>query len=59
MQLPNPIVKLFFDSWDDYKSTLIKLSEFSFSCPNVLIVPTHCSKSTSKLVSDKIDMNVL
>ena len=59
MLLPNPIVKLFFDSWDDYKSTLIKLSEFSFSCPNVLIVPTHCSKTTSRLVSDKIDMNVL
>ncbi|MDA7578392.1 hypothetical protein N8692_02790, partial [Flavobacteriales bacterium] len=59
MLLPNPIVKLFFDSWDDYKSTLIKISEFSSTYPNVLIVPTHCSKTTSRLVSDKIDLNVL
>ena len=57
--LPSSIVRLFFDSWKDYKESLSNVREFYNKFPEVIIVPTHCSKTTDKLVSNKIDMNVL
>ena len=58
-KLPNSIVRLFFDSWKDYKNSLEKISKYYKTYPNTLIVPTHCNKTTDNLVSDKIDMNGL
>ncbi len=56
---PNKIVKLFFDSWSDYISSLNKLRKFNKKFPQTIMIPTHCSKTTENLVSDKIDFNVL
>lgn len=49
--LPNPLVKLFFNSWKDFKSSLQKVHQFHKANPHVAIVPTHCFDTTSKLVS--------
>lgn len=53
MVLPNPIVKLFFHSWTDFKSSLRKIHQFHKARPEVIIVPTHCFETTSLLVSNK------
>jgi len=58
-ELPNSIVRLFFDSWSEYKDSIQKLSLFHKNSPEVLIVPTHCSKTTDQLVSDYIEMDAL
>ena len=58
-QLPHPIVRLFFDSWSDYKETLSKISAFHVQNPDVIIVPTHCEATTNRLVSDKLDLYAL
>ena len=57
--LPSPIVRLFFDSWSDFKSTLKKLVAYHKKNPQTIIVPTHCSETTDALVKPKIDLNVL
>ncbi|WP_051568319.1 MBL fold metallo-hydrolase [Crocinitomix catalasitica] len=59
MILPNPIVRLFFDSWKDFKNSLAKVNRYYKDNPEVVIVPTHCSESTNPLVSSKIDFDVL
>jgi glyoxylase-like metal-dependent hydrolase (beta-lactamase superfamily II) len=59
LHLPSPIVKLFFHSWNDFKSTVSKLNTFHQSHPDVLLVPTHCSQTTDALVSNKINLDVL
>ncbi len=59
LQLPSQIVRLFFDSWHDYKSTLIKLKQFHEENPDVEIVPTHCSKTTQKLMHPNRNLNEL
>ena len=58
-KLPNSIVRLFFDSWKDYKDSLQKVTDYHNKNPEVIIVPTHCSTTTDSLVSNKIDMDVL
>tara|TARA_B100000683_G_scaffold167809_1_gene161766 strand:+ start:1102 stop:1959 length:858 start_codon:yes stop_codon:yes gene_type:complete len=50
-QLPNPIVKLFFDSWNQYKKTIDKINLFHKKNPETNIVPTHCLETTSKLIN--------
>lgn len=57
--LPPPIVKLFFDSWKDFKESLQKVHNFHLQHPEVVIVPTHCSESTDPLVSSNYDINAL
>jgi len=57
--LPNSIVRLFFDSWKDYKDSLEKVISYHKKFPYVIIVPTHCSKTTDDLVSNEINMDVL
>ena len=52
--LPNPLVKLFFNSWKDFKSSLHKIHLFHKANPHILIVPTHCFDTTSKLVSPNL-----
>jgi glyoxylase-like metal-dependent hydrolase (beta-lactamase superfamily II) len=59
LRLPHPIVRLFFHSWSDFKATVLKLNAFHRSQPDVLLVPTHCSQTTDRLVTDKIDLHVL
>ena len=57
--LPNPIVRLFFHSWKDFKSSLNKVHKYHIANPKVLIVPSHCSETTNRLIQTKIDMNAL
>lgn len=59
MAPPNPIVKLFFHSWSDFKSSLKIVHDYHKLNPAVVIVPTHCEESTDPLVSNKINMNEL
>lgn len=59
MVLPNPIVRLFFHSWSDFKKSLQKVHEFHIANPNAIVVPTHCSESTDPLVSREITFNEL
>lgn len=57
--LPSPIVQLFFHSWEQYKDSLQRIHQFHLAHPEVVIVPTHCQKSTDPLVSDEIDWDAL
>lgn len=57
--LPSPIVRLFFDSWSDFKTSLNKVMHYHNKEPNTLIVPTHCTATTDQLVQSKIDLDVL
>ncbi|MEY4605082.1 MAG: hypothetical protein RIT43_2374 [Bacteroidota bacterium] len=57
--LPASVVRAFFDSWKDYKSTVEKIHEFHRLYPEVVIVPTHCEATTSSLVSNSIRLDVL
>jgi glyoxylase-like metal-dependent hydrolase (beta-lactamase superfamily II) len=57
--LPSPIVRLFFDSWSDFKSSLKKIMHFHKKEPKTIIVPTHCAETTDPLIRSKIDLDVL
>lgn len=57
--LPHPVVRLFFDSWRDFKTSLQRVHQFHLAYPEVLIVPTHCEATTTPLISDKIDLDAL
>ena len=57
--LPNKIVKLFFDSWNDYTSSIEKISQYHAKYPKTIIVPTHCKSTTDKLISRNFDLNAL
>lgn len=52
--LPNPIVKLFFHSWKDFKDSLWKIHTFHKENSSVIIVPTHCSETTDLLIQPKV-----
>ncbi|NMH86538.1 MBL fold metallo-hydrolase [Flavivirga algicola] len=57
--LPNPIVRLFFHSWKDFKNSLTRLRKYHEKYPETIIIPTHCSETTDALVLKKIDLDVL
>lgn len=57
--LPSPIVRLFFDSWSDYKGSIKKIKLFHEKYPEVIIIPTHCETSTSKLVNPVFNLDAL
>jgi glyoxylase-like metal-dependent hydrolase (beta-lactamase superfamily II) len=57
--LPNPIVKILFNSWKDFTSSLHKIHLFYKANPHIVIVPTHCFETTSKLVSQNHPAHVL
>lgn len=59
MLLPPSIVRLFFDSWQDFKDSLLKVNLFHKKFPEITIVPTHCSATTSALVSTHYDPDAL
>ncbi len=58
-KLPDPIVRIFFDSWNDYKKSIQKVKEFHISNGSVKIIPTHCAATTDPLVSNKFFSNEL
>jgi glyoxylase-like metal-dependent hydrolase (beta-lactamase superfamily II) len=58
-KLPNPIVRLFFSSWKDYKETVNKLANFHKENPEVKMIPTHCNETLSEVINEKFNMNVL
>lgn len=49
MKLPNPIVKLFFSSWSNFKNSLGKIHKYYNENPKSIIIPTHCTSSWVKL----------
>lgn len=57
--LPNPIVKLFFDSWSEFKSSLMRVHLYYKEHKDVLIVPTHCSETTDPLITKTVDFERL
>lgn len=57
--LPSQIVRLFFHSWKEFKQTLKKLQQFHIDNQDVIIVPTHCTETTSPLVQNQINFDVL
>jgi glyoxylase-like metal-dependent hydrolase (beta-lactamase superfamily II) len=57
--LPNPIVRLFFHSWSDFKTSLKKLHDFHHKHPELIIVPTHCKETTDLLINKDFDFNAL
>jgi glyoxylase-like metal-dependent hydrolase (beta-lactamase superfamily II) len=58
-RLPNSIVRLFFHSWKDYKKSILKIKKFSYANPDAAIIPSHCWASYEKLISTKINWDVL
>lgn len=58
-KLPSPIVRLFFESWQGYKKSILKVREFQNSNNSVKIIPTHCAYTTDKLVADIFFSNEL
>ena len=59
LDMPSPIVKLFFDSWNDYIQSIQKLKKYHESFPDHLIIPSHCFETYKTMVSSTIDMHVL
>lgn len=57
--LPNSIVRLFFDSWKEFKMSLNKVHAYHLQHPEVVIVPTHCSETTDVLVSPNLEWDAL
>ena len=58
----NCLIRLFnyfFDSWDDYVNSIKRIKKIKMNFPDLVLVPTHCSKTTDNLVSDKIDFHAL
>lgn len=45
LHLPNPIVRLFFDSWKDYKKNLNKIHKYHKENPKTIIIPCHCEQT--------------
>ena len=59
LAFPNPIVRTFFDSWSDYKNSILKIKAFHEKNPEVIIVPTHCEATTHKLIQPSFDLDAL
>ncbi len=57
--LPSSIVKLFFDSCYDFKVSLNKVHQFHLRNPEVIIIPTHCAKTTEAIIPKIFDIDVL
>jgi hypothetical protein len=50
---PDPIVRLFFDDWKAYNSTLNRLRKFHKEYPTIPLVATHCPKTVDMIHSPK------
>ncbi|WP_416864911.1 MAG: MBL fold metallo-hydrolase [Imperialibacter sp.] len=42
LKLPHPIVRLFFNSWDEYRASLNRVHNYHKAHPDTLIIPCHC-----------------
>jgi glyoxylase-like metal-dependent hydrolase (beta-lactamase superfamily II) len=42
--LPNPLVRLIFANWRDYRASFAKICQFHRNRPEVHIIPAHCSE---------------
>ncbi|MEQ9307689.1 MAG: MBL fold metallo-hydrolase [Marinoscillum sp.] len=54
LHLPSPIVKLFFDSWSNYKRSLKNVHDYHKANPDTPIVPCHCETTYRKLTDDLV-----
>ncbi len=52
LKLPHPIVKLFFNSWSDFKESLNRIHAFYKNNPKTLIIPSHCMETYTELPQD-------
>jgi glyoxylase-like metal-dependent hydrolase (beta-lactamase superfamily II) len=59
LKMPHPIVKLFFQSWAKFKSSLRKVNRYHQQRPEVIVVPTHCEESTNPLISAELNLDAL
>ena len=59
LTLPPSFVRLLFDSWKDFKESLQKVHAFHAKYPEIIIVPSHCSATTTSLVSGKYEIDAL
>ena len=50
---PSPIVRLFFDDWKAYNSTLEKLRQFHRAHPDVPLIATHCPQTAARVIPSK------
>lgn len=48
IHLPSPIVKLFFDSWQDFVKSLWRIHHFHIANTNTPIIVCHCSQTLEK-----------
>jgi glyoxylase-like metal-dependent hydrolase (beta-lactamase superfamily II) len=49
--LPTQMVKLFFDSWDEFKQSLQKVQNYARAHPETLVVPCHCEATKNELMA--------
>ncbi len=49
LHFPSPLVRLFFDSWSDFKDSLYRVRDYYVSNPDVEIIPSHCEKTYRKI----------
>ena len=59
LDFPNAIVRLFFDSWAQYKQTIFQLHKYHTQHPKTVIVPTHCAQTTELLIQNNLNLDVL
>lgn len=57
--LPSPLVKLFFDSWEDYVQSVLKLKNYHHAHPAHVIIPSHCFESYRNLIASPLKSHVL
>jgi glyoxylase-like metal-dependent hydrolase (beta-lactamase superfamily II) len=51
---PAPIVRLFFDDWKAYNTTLNKLRQFHRNHPEIPLFATHCPRTAAQIVKSKM-----
>ncbi len=59
LALPHPVVKLFFDSWADYKEGILRLRKYHLAFPDHLIIPSHCYSSYEHILSPDLSRDVV
>ncbi|MEQ8473232.1 MAG: MBL fold metallo-hydrolase [Marinoscillum sp.] len=57
MHLPSPIVRLFFDSWANFKTSLKNVHDFHKAHPDTLIIPCHCEATYREVSKDLTNEN--
>ena len=50
--LPSSMVKLFFDSWTEYKESLSRLRAYIVRNPETIIIPCHCEETRKRLMQE-------